>query len=84
MAFDAGMLRAVVREISDTLCGGAKVERITQPARDEFVFWLHAGGVTRRLSFVVGTNTPHFSYSRIDRENLPTPSMFCKIGRAHV
>ena len=64
MAFDAGILRAIVKEISDALCGGAKVERITQPSRDEFVLWLHAGGVTRRLSFVAGTNVPHFSYSR--------------------
>ncbi len=84
MAFDAGMLRAVVKEIADTLCGGAKVERITQPARDEFVLFLHAGGVTRRLSFVVGTNVPHFSYSRIDRENLPVPSMFCMLLRKHL
>ena len=84
MAFDAGMLRAIVKEISDTLCGGAKVERITQPSRDEFVLWLHAGGVTRRLSFVAGTNIPHFSYSRIDRENLPTPSMFCMLLRKHL
>ena len=84
MAFDAGMLRAIVSEVSDTLCGGAKVERITQPSRDEFVFWLHAGGTTRRLSFVAGTNVPHFSYSRIDRENLPTPSMFCMLLRKHL
>lgn len=84
MAFDAGILRAIVKEISDTLCGGAKVERITQPSRDEFVLWLHAGGVTRRLSFVAGTNVPHFSYSRVDRENLPTPSMFCMLLRKHL
>lgn len=84
MAFDAGMLRAVTKEISDTLCGGAKVERITQPARDEFVLWLHSGGKTRRLSFVVGTNVPHFSYSEINRENLPTPSMFCMLLRKHL
>ena len=84
MAFDAGMLRAIVNEISDTLCGGAKVERVTQPSRDEFVFWLHAGGVTRRLSMVAGTNVPHLSYSKVDRENLPTPSMFCMLLRKHL
>ncbi len=84
MAFDAGMLRAVVSEVADTLFGGAKVERITQPSRDEFVFWLHAGGKTRRLSFVAGTNIPHFSYSEIERENLPTPSMFCMLLRKHL
>ena len=84
MAFDAGMLRAVTAEVSATLCGGAKVEKISQPSRDEFVFALHAGGVTRRLSFVAGTNVPHFSYSRIDRENLPTPSMFCMLLRKHL
>ena len=84
MAFDAGMLRAIAHEVSETLCGGAKVERITQPSRDEFVLWLHAGGVTRRLSFVAGTNVPHFAYSAIDRENLPTPSMFCMLLRKHL
>ena len=84
MAFDAGMLRAIVHEVSDTLCGGAKVEKISQPSRDEFVFHLHAGGVTRRLSFVAGTNVPHFSYSAIERENLPTPSMFCMLLRKHL
>ena len=84
MAFDAGMLRAVTAEVAATLCGGAKVEKISQPSRDEFVFTLHAGGVTRRLSFVAGTNVPHFSYSRIDRENLPTPSMFCMLLRKHL
>ena len=84
MAFDAGMLRAIVFEVSETLCGGAKVERITQPSRDEFVLWLHAGGRTRRLSFVAGTNVPHFSYSAIDRENLPVPSMFCMLLRKHL
>ena len=84
MAFDAGMLRAVVHEVSETLCGGAKVEKIAQPSRDEFVLHLHAGGVTRRLSFVAGTNVPHFSYSRVERENLPTPSMFCMLLRKHL
>ncbi len=84
MAFDAGMLRAIVHEVSDTLCGGAKVEKISQPSRDEFVFHLHAGGVTRRLSFVAGTNVPHFSYSTVERENLPTPSMFCMLLRKHL
>ena len=84
MAFDAGMLRAVTAEVAATLYGGAKVEKISQPSRDEFVFSLHAGGVTRRLSFVAGTNVPHFSYSRVDRENLPTPSMFCMLLRKHL
>ncbi len=84
MAFDAGMLRAIVHEISGTLCGGAKVEKISQPSRDEFVLHLHAGGVTRRLVFVVGTNVPHFSYSRVERENLPTPSMYCMLLRKHL
>lgn len=84
MAFDAGMLRAIVHEVNETLCGGAKVEKIAQPSRDEFVFHLHAGGVTRRLSFVAGTNVPHFSYSGIERENLPTPSMFCMLLRKHL
>ncbi len=84
MAFDAGMLRAVTAEVSATLFGGAKVEKICQPARDEFDLVLHAAGVSRRLCFVAGSNVPHFSYSRIERENLPVPSMFCMLLRKHL
>lgn len=84
MAFDAGMLRAVTDEIANTLCGGAKVEKICQPAKEEFDFVLHAGGVSRRLCFIAGSNVPHFSYSRKERENLPTPSMFCMLLRKHL
>ena len=37
MAFDAGMLSFVTGEINDRAAGG-KVEKIYQPARDEFIF----------------------------------------------
>ena len=84
MAFDAGMLRAVTAEVSATLFGGAKVEKVCQPARDEFDLILHAAGVSRRLCFIAGSNVPHFSYSRIERENLPVPSMFCMLLRKHL
>ncbi len=84
MAFDAGMLRAVTHEVRDTLFGGARVERVLQTSRDEFVLVLHAGGKNRRLCFSAGGNVPHFSYSRVERENLPTPSMFCMLLRKHL
>ena len=37
MAFDAGMVSFVVHEINECASGG-KVEKIYQPARDEFIF----------------------------------------------
>ncbi len=84
MPFDAGLVRAITHEINETLAGGAKVERITQTGRDEFLFHLHAGGVTRRLCFRAGGDVPHFSYTAVERENMPTPSMFCMFLRKHL
>ena len=43
MAFDAGMLSFIVRELNETLAGG-KVDKIYQPGKEEIVLVLRAAG----------------------------------------
>ena len=50
MAYDAGMLTAVAREIDDFCRGGARVDKVWMPAADEVVLLLHAGRENRRLT----------------------------------
>ena len=48
MAYDSGMLRAILWELNRT-SGGAKVERVLQPARDEIDLILADHGQKNRL-----------------------------------
>lgn len=83
MAFDAGMLSFVVREINEKL-GGGKIEKIYQPGRDEVVFNFRAGGESRRLLMNAGSNCPRICITEIKTENPKTAPMFCMMLRKHL
>lgn len=83
MAFDAGMVSAVVNEL-DTRIKGARVEKVTQPERDEIVLLLHLGRENMRLVLSSGTNNPHFNITSTIKENPMTPPMFCMLLRKHL
>ena len=83
MAFDAGMLAAVLNEIS-SLCLGAKVEKIFQPTHDEVDLLLKNDGKSHRLVVNVGNNAPRISLSLVAKENPLTPPTFCMLLRKHL
>ena len=83
MAFDAGMLSFVIREITDRLVGG-KIEKIYQPGRDETVFAFRAGGESRRLLLNAGSACPRICITEIKTENPKTAPMFCMMLRKHL
>lgn len=83
MAFDAGMVSAVVSELRRDIIG-ARVEKVTQPERDEIVLLLHLGRKNMRLSLSSGTNTPHFNITDAVKENPAAPPMFCMLLRKHL
>ncbi len=82
MAFDAGILRAVVREI-DSLAAGGRVDKIYQPERDETVLIIRAAGVERRLLINAGSACPRMGFTGTKAENPATPPMFCMMLRKH-
>ena len=84
MAYDAGMLRAVVSEINRETGEGAKLEKIYQPARDEVTLTLRMGRAVRRLVVNAGTSSPRLSLSGLSRENPATAPMFCMLLRKHL
>lgn len=83
MAYDSGMLRAVVCELN-ALAAGAKVERVTQPAQDEVDLLLASGGVRRRFSINAGPSSPHMAFSQISKENPAVAPLFCMLLRKHL
>ena len=83
MAFDAGMVSAIVHELNLRIIG-ARVEKVTQPEKDELVFLLHLGRENMRLSLSSGTNNPHFNITSAVKENPAAPPMFCMLLRKHL
>lgn len=83
MAYDGGMLRAIATELN-TLCTGAKVERVLQPAAEELDLILADRGTRRRLVISAGATLPYLSLSELSRENPPTPPVFCMLMRKHL
>ncbi|MBQ3228511.1 MAG: NFACT family protein [Clostridia bacterium] len=82
MAFDAGILRAVVREIEST-CTDGRIDKIYQPERDEIVFVIRAAGKERRLLINAGSSCPRMNVTTLKAENPTTPPMFCMMLRKH-
>lgn len=79
MAFDAGMLRAVLSEISDAVLG-ARVEKVHQPTRDEILLLLRG----KRLSISFGAVCPRISMTALTKDNPAVPPMFCMLLRKHL
>ena len=83
MAYDGGMLRAIITELNNT-CADTKVERVLQPARDGVDLILADHGRKERLAISAGAGTPHMSLSSIAKENPAVPPMFCMLLRKHL
>ncbi|MFA5562306.1 MAG: NFACT family protein [Eubacteriales bacterium] len=85
MAFDAGMLLAVTHEIN-AFCGagGARVDKVFQPQKDEVVLVLHAEHRTRRLCLNAGAGSPRLGFTERSKDNPAAPPMFCMLLRKHL
>lgn len=83
MAYDGGMLRAILEEIN-RVAAGAKVERVVQPAQDEIDLLLVSRGEKHRLAIHAGAGAPHMSLSGLGKENPAVAPMFCMLLRKHL
>lgn len=79
MAFDAGMLYAVLQEIRES-CLGARVEKVHEPTRDEIILLLRG----KKLSVNIGSTCPRIAMTYLTKDNPQTPPMFCMLLRKHL
>ena len=82
MAFDAGMMRAVVSEIN-RMAAEARVEKIQQPQKDEIVLTLHSSAQREslRLAINAGANNPKLGFTAAQKENPAAAPMLCMLLR---
>ncbi len=83
MAFDGGMLCAVLHELN-ARCAGYKVERVVQPAAEEVDLLLAMHGQKHRLAICAGSSAPRMALTYISKENPATAPMFCMLLRKHL
>ncbi len=83
MAFDAGMLRCVLRELNEKLRGG-KIEKIYMPQRDAVVLQIKNGRDVHRLLINAGSSSPRLCITAEKSENPAVPPMFCMALRKHL
>ena len=79
MAFDVGMLCAVMNELKREALG-LRVEKIHQPTKDEVVLLLRG----KRLSINLGSVCPRISLTALTKDNPQKPPMFCMLLRKHL
>ncbi len=82
MAFDAGMVSFVAKEIEERLKDG-KVEKIYQPQKDEIIVAVRCGGANHRLLINVGSSNSRINLTSMRPDNPANPPMFCMMLRKH-
>ena len=85
MAFDAGMLAAVINEANACL-RGCKIEKIHGPSRDEVVITFRPSyeGEGGRLLISAGANSPRMQITRAEISNPAQPPIFIQLLRKHL
>jgi predicted ribosome quality control (RQC) complex YloA/Tae2 family protein len=94
MAFDSGMLRAVIGEIraalgladgsGETGLSGPRVDRVYQPQNDEIDLHLRGRDGGRCLLMRCGSRDTRIQLTSASRDNPQSPPTFCMLLRKHL
>ncbi|MBP3300133.1 MAG: NFACT family protein [Clostridia bacterium] len=82
MPIDGVMLRALKDELSDH--GGARLDRITQPERDEVILFFYSKGKNRRLLLSANAASARVQWVGYPKENPAYAPNFCMLLRKHL
>ncbi len=83
MALDGAFLSLLKTEISQTALG-ARVEKISQPSREELIISLRYKGGSAKLLISATASSPRIHFTEIALENPKSPPMFCMLARKHL
>ena len=83
MALDGLCLSAISRQISENYID-ARVEKVSQPAKDAIVLTLRARGGSKKLLISAGAMGARVHFTEAQIENPQTPPMFCMLMRKHL
>jgi predicted ribosome quality control (RQC) complex YloA/Tae2 family protein len=82
MSLDGAYLSALKREIS--FLENGRIDKITQPSRDELLITMRAKGGNHRLLLSASPDSARVLITETQAENPKTPPMFCMLMRKHL
>jgi len=82
MAFDGAFLNKIKHELASAI--GFRIDKISQPSREEIMILLRGRGGVRRLLLSAGAGSARIHFTNISPENPKTPPMFCMLLRKHL
>lgn len=83
MALDGITLHHLIRELAPQLTG-ARIDKITQPEKEEIHLQLRNQGQSYRLLLNISATAARLHLSQKNKKNPPSPPMFCMILRKHI
>lgn len=83
MAFDGIAISCIMRELEKALVGG-RIDKITQPERDEINIVIRNEGKKHRLLASASSSSPRIHLTEEQKENPEKAPMFCMLLRKHL
>ncbi len=83
MALDGAFLHTIKTEL-EQIALGSRIDKISQPSREEVVLTLRFKGGNKKLLISAGANSPRIHFTQIPLENPKTPPMFCMLMRKYL
>lgn len=80
---DGIVLHHIVYELNERLLGG-RIDKITQPEKDEIILQIRAGGKKHRLLLSSQASMPRAHLTATPRQNPASPPAFCMLLRKYV
>jgi len=83
MPFDGAIIATVVNELSSTIVGG-RIDKISQPERDEIIISLRGGGANHKLLLTANSNAPRLNFTAQSKTSPLKAPMFCMVLRKYI
>lgn len=83
MALDGAFLRVLANELEEAV-QNARVEKISQPSKEEIIISLRFKGGSKKLLLSANADSPRIHFTDIALENPTSPPMFCMLLRKHL
>lgn len=83
MAFDAAVVRCLVRELNETIIGG-RIDKIYQPEKDEITLGIRTFENNFKLALSASSAHPRAHFTDASKKNPQTAPLFCMLLRKHI
>jgi predicted ribosome quality control (RQC) complex YloA/Tae2 family protein len=83
LALDGVTVSNIVYELREKLLGG-RIDKISQPERDEIILSVRSLGQNYKLLFTAGASSPRVHITTRPKENPMAPPLFCMVLRKHI